>query len=145
MQKGIAKIRNKKPSIALTRATKAAQVQVLKEQGASYRDIAAMLSIGQQTISDYLKMNDEVIGDLKSVIKRKQMIEDYHVADKARVRLEKGLDTANFRDTVGLWKIARELQSPRVGFGSTGNAIQININGLKGNVSIEDTSTQATE
>lgn len=138
------KIRRKKVSKALLKATTIAQVQVLKEGGASYRDIAAMLKIGQDSVAKYLKMKDKTVTELKSVIKRKQLIEDYQIADQARTRLEEGLDKASFRDTVGLWKIARDLQAPRWG-GSTSTAIQININATKGDVSIVNDEVEKVE
>ena len=72
------------------------------------------------------------------------MFEDYQLADRARQRIEATMDKASFRDTVGAWKIARDLQTPRFGTGASGTAIQININAQSGNVSIEDTEETIT-
>ncbi len=138
------KIKAVKISKSLEKATKAAQVQVLQEGGASHREIAMMLRMSTATVWNYLKFNDKNLKDIKAVIKRKQMFEDYHVADKARQRIEANMDKASFRDTVGAWKIARDLQTPRFGSSSTGTAIQININSQSGNVSIEDTEGSTT-
>lgn len=144
MKKAKEKIRRNKVSKSLEKAINVAKVQVLHEGGSSYRDIALMLRMSSATVSKYLKITDEEVKAVKTTIRKKQMFEDYHVADKARQRIEATLDKASFRDTVGAWKIARELQMPRYGTGSGGTAIQININGQKGNVSIEDTSTVTT-
>lgn len=145
MKKASEKARAVKISKTLEKATMMAKVQTLSEGGASQRDIALMLRMSTATVWKYLKIKDEQVKDIKAVIRKKQLFEDYHVADKARQRIEATMDKASFRDTVGAWKIARELQQPRYGTGSAGTAIQININGIKGNVSIEDTSAEATE
>jgi hypothetical protein len=111
----IKKTRQTRTSRALEKATKTAKIQLLREQGATYRDIASMLKIGQQTVADCLKYSDQTVEKLKSFIKRKQLVEDYKVADKARIIIENKLETGktNFRDTVGAWKIARELQQEK--------------------------------
>lgn len=145
MKKPQEKMRYNKPSKALDKAVQVAKVQLLHEQGSSYRDISAMLQMSQATVAKYLKLGNQEVKDMKATIKRKQMVEDYLIADKARQRLEQGVDKASFRDTVGLWKIARDLQSPRFGQQGTSNAIQININATKGDVSIVNDEVEAVQ
>ena len=138
------KLRPIKVSTSLKKAVNVAKVQALHEGGASYRDIALMLRMSSRTISNYLKITDKQVKEIKTTIKRKQMFEDYQLADRARQRIEATMDKASFRDTVGAWKIARDLQTPRFGTGASGTAIQININAQSGNVSIEDTEETIT-
>lgn len=143
MQKAKEKIRAVKVSKSLEKAAMVAKVQLLREQGSSHRDIAKALQMSTATVWNYLKIGNQEVKDIKTVIKRKQMVEDYLIADRARQKLEQGVDKASFRDTVGLWKIARDLQSPRFGQQGTSNAIQININATKGDVSIVNDEVEA--
>lgn len=139
------KVYRKKISRSLQKATKEAQVHVLREGGASYRDIANMLHIGQQTVADILKTSNEEMLKVKSIIQRKQMLEDYHIADIARQKIEKELPNANFRDTVGAWKIARDLQAQGRASSGSGNTVNVHIHQNKDNVVIASEEAEIIE
>ncbi len=128
----------------LTKAQKVAEVQALKEQGFTYKQVQEITGLALQTISDYLKVKDETTEAIKNVIKRHNIEYDFKLANRAKDRiLEKLDDEAVMKKTklyeiTGLYKVARELQEPRAGQG-VGTAIQVNVNidTKKGSYSIE--------
>jgi len=112
-----------------------ASVKALTEKGMSIRSIAEYLGLSKSTVERYRKLKDENLTDLKEHIKLHHMLNDFELSSLASNKIKKKINTFKPFDLIGLYKISRELQTPKGH--NQGNQMIVNIVESKDNKTLE--------
>ena len=112
-----------------------AETKALTEEGHSISFIAKTLGIAESTVSAYRRQSEGDTKELTAAIKKHWQIEDFKLSELTRNKLIEKIDTAKFYDLTGLYKISRELQTPKQSINTQAN-LQVVINNNKDDVSI---------
>ena len=84
-----------------------AQIQALKLQGFTYRQIHDITGLAQQTIRNYLLIDDKKVEQIKSIIQTHLLVTDFKLGEKARTGIEEKIDSATPRELISLYKMLR--------------------------------------
>ncbi len=123
-----------------SKSLRIAQVKALKSAGYSHRAIAKELHVSTGSIKKYLETTTETVSQYEDVIKKHQMIEDFKLAESARSHIEGKIDTADFRDLVGLFKIVREVARPAVNY-TNNNQVNLQIVNDKNSIKVAESTS----
>lgn len=101
----------------LSKPAKEATVQAYTDLGFTIPEISKLTGIPERTISRYKDTNLEPqwqeFGD---IVKKVYMTQDFKLAEMAYQHIKEKIPRARFYELVGLYKIVRELQQPKVPF-----------------------------